>query len=175
VTKIRHRPVNAVPSPADAVEPGRWPFFLLLFLLAFAPLAFGTVEHWSKTIAQLTVAVALIWCIADFWRAGEPLLRVPGLLPLLLLVCLPLLQLVPLPIPLLHALSPHAWEAYRPVSEAAGGLGWLYVIPGGYPFLYSYAHESWLYYLEGGNPDARWFHDSTNPAHGDNGWFRLPE
>lgn len=124
-TRPEPPPAEAPPAVGAATEPGRLPFFLLLFLLTFAPLAFGTVEHWSKTIAQLTVAVALVWCVVDLHRAGEPLLRVPGLLPLLLLLGLLVVQVVPLPVPLLQLLSPRSWEAYRPVAEAAGGLGWL--------------------------------------------------
>ena len=72
-------------------------FKLFLFILAFAPLAFGTVEHWSMMTVQVLTALALLLCLVGLRRAGEPLLKVPGLLPLALLVGLMVLQLVPLP------------------------------------------------------------------------------
>ncbi len=112
----------ASPSAATA---DRVAFGLLLFVLAFAPLAFGTVEYWSKTIAQLSITAAAIFCLLGLFRSQLPLLRVPGLLPLLLLLGLVLMQLVPLPIGLLKIISPHSWEAYRPVYDQIGGDSWL--------------------------------------------------
>jgi O-antigen ligase/tetratricopeptide (TPR) repeat protein len=109
----------------SVITSGRLAFGALLFVLAFAPLAFGTVEYWSKAVAQLVVSAGLIFCLLGLWRSGQPLLRVPGLLPLLLLLGLVLLQLVPLPVGLLKVISPQSWEAYRPVYEQAGGDGWL--------------------------------------------------
>lgn len=112
-------------SGHSVVTSGRLAFGFLLFVIAFSPLAFGTVEYWSKAVAQLGVAVGLIFCLFGLWRSGQPLLRVPGLLPLLLLLGLLLLQLVPLPVGVLQVISPQSWEAYRPVYEQAGGDGWL--------------------------------------------------
>lgn len=109
----------------SAPGPGRLPFGLLLFTLAFAPLAFGTVELWSLLTVQLVVGAALVLCLAGLLRSGEPFLRVPGLLPLLLLLGFMLVQLVPLPVWLLQLVSPQSWEAYRPVYEQSGAADWL--------------------------------------------------
>ena len=57
--------------------------------------------------------------------SGEPFLRVPGLVPLTLIVGLMVLQLVPLPVWILKIVSPQSWFAYKNVYELAGGSGWL--------------------------------------------------
>jgi len=99
-------------------------FRIFLFILAFAPLAFGTVEHWSMTTVQLLTAVSLLLCLLGLGRARLPVLEVPGILPLGLLTGLIFLQLVPLPPLLIKAVSPASWEAYRPVYELSGSSAW---------------------------------------------------
>src|SRR5210317_1031601 len=100
-------------------------FKLFLFILAFAPLAFGTVEHWSMTTVQVLTGLSLLLCLVGLKWEGEPLLKVPGLLPLCLLVGLMAGQLVPLPPGLVKLISPSSWEAYRPVYELSGGDFWM--------------------------------------------------
>lgn len=57
-----------------------------------------------------------------------------------------------------------------------GTLGWLYVIPDAYPFVYSVTYDSWLYYLPHSADGAtRWFYHLGDPAYSDDGWFSFPE
>ena len=88
---------------------------LALFLapLAVAPLAFGTVEGWSLLLVELLVALAVLTHALQHQQGR--LLAIPGLLPLMLLIGWMLLQLVPLPVEVQKALSPHGYQAYEPV------------------------------------------------------------
>ena len=98
---------------------------LLLFLLALAPLAFGTTEHWSLTSVELIVAVALVVCVIGLQVSGEPFYHVPGLFPLFAILLLILIQIVPVPVWLLKTISPMSWAAYRPAYDLMEIKGWL--------------------------------------------------
>ena len=100
---------------------------VFLFLLIFAPLAFGTVEHWSLMMIQIGAAFALIACLVGLKMSGEPVLKVPGLLPLILILGLMLLQLMPLPPFLIKIVSPHSWQAYFSVNELVEPDRWVSV------------------------------------------------
>ncbi len=78
---------------------------LLLFILAFSPLAFGTSEHWSLMTVELIAGLSLCFCLIGLRLSGEKFYRVPGLFPLSALLLLILLQVVPIPVELLN-LSP---------------------------------------------------------------------
>ena len=55
-------------------------------------------------------------------------------------------------------------------------LGWLYIVPNAYPYLYSLNYASWLYYLEGSSANGiRWFYHLGDPTYNDDGWFTYPE
>jgi len=100
-------------------------FILFLFSLVFAPLAFGTVEQWSLTVLELSAGTvcAIFFLSAAFAR--ERAVKVPGLLPLLLLFCLMILQLIPLPVFLVKIISPGSYNVYSPLlslTEKGGGL-----------------------------------------------------
>ncbi len=100
-------------------------FRLFLFILVFAPLAFGTVEHWSLMTVEILTIVSFLVCLVGLRLAGASFYQVPGLLPLVLLLGVAAVQLVPMPPGLLEVISPMSWEAYRPVYELDGGDGWL--------------------------------------------------
>ncbi len=102
-------------------------FWLLLFLLAFSPLAFGTSEHWSIMTVELVVCGSLFLCLMGLRLSGKVFYRVPGLVPLFSLLLVMVLQAVPIPAELLKILSPMSWEAYRPVYELIGSNEWLSV------------------------------------------------
>ena len=98
---------------------------VFLFILIFAPLAFGSVEHWSMMTVEIGTAFGLLLCLFGLRLSGEPVLKVPGLLPLLLLLLLMLSQLAPLPPFLIKLISPHSWQAYWPTQELAGSQSWV--------------------------------------------------
>lgn len=99
----------------------KYSYRLFLFILVFAPLAFGTVELWSlATVEALTgIAALLLFTSVYFYR--KTLSAVPGALPLLLLLCFMLLQLVPLPVAIVRLVSPSTYAAYAPVLSLGGG------------------------------------------------------
>ena len=98
---------------------------LFLGALIFAPLAFGTVEHWSLLTLQLLIAAALVsFCLQRF-PPNEKLLEVPGLLPLCLLLGWMALQIVPLPLALVKLLSPETYQVYKPVYDMLDGDKWM--------------------------------------------------
>ncbi len=79
---------------------------IYLGLLVFAPLAFGSVETWSRAVLCLGSVLALSLHMIDCRRKKRRFYRVPGLVPLSTLLLLVALQLVPLPQPLMETLRP---------------------------------------------------------------------
>ncbi|OQX19014.1 MAG: hypothetical protein BWK76_05855 [Desulfobulbaceae bacterium A2] len=109
------------PSEHYSLQPDAWRRFLLrasrgllLTVLVFTPLAFGTSEVWSMTVAQtLIFSAALLHLVALLPGTGAPVVyRVPGMAPLLLLTCFMLFQLLPLPPFLLTWISPSTARIY---------------------------------------------------------------
>ena len=99
---------------------------LLLFVLIFSPLAFGTVEPWSHAISQCAALAGL--AIALHRRTHDGHLRLyaaPGTLPLLLFLAFLLLQVLPLPPALIDILSPSAHARWSAALDSAGPLPWL--------------------------------------------------
>nr|MDU9044921.1 O-antigen ligase family protein [Candidatus Electrothrix aestuarii] len=92
-------------------------FFLFLATLFFAPLAFGTTENWSIITVELLVALAGIFYFLPSAgkKASSSYYRVPGILPLLLLLAWMLLQLIPLPLSLVRIVAPNICQAYQPI------------------------------------------------------------
>ena len=88
---------------------------LLLTLLCFAPLAFGSTETWSVAAAELLTALAVLLHFRPYARtAFQP---VAGLLPLLLLLLWLLAQSLPLPPALVQILSPQTAAVWQPVLD----------------------------------------------------------
>jgi len=100
-------------------------YTLLLFLLAFSPLAFGTSEHWSLMTVELVAGTALCCCLLGLRFSGQRFYSVPGLLPLSLFLLLMVLQVIPMPVDILKLISPMSWETYRPLYDLMEGGGWL--------------------------------------------------
>ncbi len=99
---------------------------LLLFVLVFAPLAFGAVEPWSQAVAGGAALAG--FAIALRRRTHGSRLRLqalPGALPLLLFLGALLLQLLPLPPALLRALSPAAHARWAAALGDAVPLPWV--------------------------------------------------
>jgi len=114
-------------------------FNLLIGLILFAPLAFGTVETWSYAVLQVgLLALFLFWFFDHGIRPGERTnsvlygTQVPGLLPLLLLLAFSLLQILPLPPAAIKILSPFSFEARSKAlsliaqgPDQASASGWM--------------------------------------------------
>ena len=99
---------------------------LLLFVLLFSPLAFGTVEPWSHAIADCAALAGLAIALRRRTHAGR--LRAhaaPGALPLLLFLGFLLLQVTPLPPVLVRLLSPATHARWAAALGSAGPLPWL--------------------------------------------------
>ncbi len=96
-------------------------FFFLAATLIFAPLAFGAAEPWSMMVVQLLTGCGCL-CLAWSWGRGDgrSLYRVPGVLPLILLLLWIFLQCVPLPVTFVRTFAPSVYEVYRPVLEISG-------------------------------------------------------
>jgi len=97
---------------------------LLLFLLLFTPLAFGSVHAWAYSLVEGTVALLVaawavrIWSLrnsGDIWFNGRVW---PYALPLALFIGFVFLQMAPFPPSVLRAVSPATYELY---SEALPG------------------------------------------------------
>jgi tetratricopeptide (TPR) repeat protein/O-antigen ligase len=101
------------------------PFFLFIFILFFAPLAFATVELWSLTIVECAIAVVALLVLWFQFKGQIEFVKVPGLLPLFLLIGWMLFQIVPLPPWLLGIISPGSLDVYQPVYRVQGETGWL--------------------------------------------------
>ncbi len=101
------------------------PFTLFLFGLIFAPLAFGTVEQWSLLVLEVTTGAAYIIFFFTAWLNKDDLLKVPGLLPLVLLFVFMVFQLVPLPASLVKFVSPGAYDVYSPILSLSADSNWI--------------------------------------------------
>jgi len=87
-------------------------YYIFLFLLIFAPLAFGAEELWSRTIMEVLCFTATLFYFCKPQNRGT-LYRVPGFIPLMLLLCFMILQIIPLPIFLIRLLSPATYNLYE--------------------------------------------------------------
>jgi O-antigen ligase/tetratricopeptide (TPR) repeat protein len=97
---------------------------IFIFLLIFSPLAFGTVEQWSLTLMETASILALCLFFIGNIHTGKILYKVPGIVPLLLVLVYMIVQLIPLPPQLLKFISPAAYSLYAETSWAGGHAGW---------------------------------------------------
>jgi O-antigen ligase len=93
----------------------------LVGLIAFTPLAFGTVEPWSIALMEWgIVTLALLFCLGRVWGArrwADPPPGRTGLeLPIVLFIVFCAAQTIPLPVRWVVALSPAAARQYRSVD-----------------------------------------------------------
>ncbi len=95
---------------------------LFIFVLVFAPLAFGTVEPWSLAVMETASLAAVSAYFYDRAKRGAPLYDVPGIVPLLLLLSYLCLQVVPLPAGVLRIISPQTFSLYA--ASAGVHPGW---------------------------------------------------
>lgn len=105
--------------------PDRAALWLFSFALGFAPLAFGTVEHWSYALLEVACFAGVGVCALRAGQGARQWSAVPGLVPLLLLAAFIALQLVPLPAALVRVLSPWAYAFYHEGPGVMGNLSWM--------------------------------------------------
>lgn len=86
----------------------------LYLLIILTPLAFGTVEPWSIALAEAGVyVIAIVWGLA-MASAGEIRIERTALnLCWLLVLIFGLLQVIPLPFPIIRIISPKAAALYE--------------------------------------------------------------
>ena len=100
-------------------------FFIYLFLLVFAPFAFGTVEEWSLAVMEALAFCAVMLLLLRRLKYKPPFLyEVPGITPLALFLAYMLLQLVPLPPAVIGILSPHTYALYKKTIWIDGPMTW---------------------------------------------------
>ncbi len=86
-------------------------YYLLLFLLIFSPLAFGTVDTLPQMLTQAASFGGLfLYSLAHLLPGNKRVYRPPGLIPLCLVLGFLLFQTIPLPMVILKILSPAAYK-----------------------------------------------------------------
>ncbi len=88
------------------------PFYLLILLLIYAPIAYGSVGPISIMVVQAFILFGLLWVCVETMLGKRKFYRPPGLLPLCCLAGFMVLQLIPLPPDLLAIISPVTWQRY---------------------------------------------------------------
>ena len=73
----------------------------------------------------MTTGAAYVIFFFTAWLNKDDLLKVPGLLPLVLLFVFMAFQLVPLPASLVKFISPGAYDVYSPVLSVTDDSGWI--------------------------------------------------
>ncbi len=100
-------------------------YYLLLFLLIFSPLAFGTVDTLPQMLTQAASFGGLfLYSLAHLLPGNKRACRPPGLIPLCLLLGFLLLQTIPLPMGILEVLSPAAYKIRAGMSGIAPLDAW---------------------------------------------------
>lgn len=92
-------------------------FAIFIFVLIFAPLAFGTVEQWSLTVMEtFSILAFFLLLLENLKHKDSSLYEIPGVIPLLLLLAYILIQLIPLPSGIIKVISPETYNLYRDTS-----------------------------------------------------------
>ncbi len=100
---------------------------LFIFALIFPPLAFGAVEQWSLTLMETStiLAVSLLLLKKPAGKEACPFYKVPGIIPLILLLAYILIQAVPLPSVIVKFISPGTYALYRETTGITGPVSWI--------------------------------------------------
>ena len=98
---------------------------IVIFLLIFSPIAFGSVEPWALLIMECGAFLALFLYLLNARHKAEKLYKVPGLLPLACFLGYLLFQLLPLPAFLVRILSPGIYQIYVDTVGVFQPVDWL--------------------------------------------------
>jgi O-antigen ligase/Tfp pilus assembly protein PilF len=100
-------------------------FRLYLFTLFFPVAAFGAVESWSLAIMETTSFLALALFLYHASKSRDVRIhRVPGMLPLILLLGYMLVQVIPLPSGVVGIISPDKYALMKESVRTDGPLSW---------------------------------------------------
>ncbi|MBU0992263.1 MAG: O-antigen ligase family protein [Proteobacteria bacterium] len=89
------------------------PYILYMALLAFTPVAFGTVSDWSQGLMVVFSLMAFTLYLKQLQKGDKSFYLPPGLLPLCVWLAYMLIQLIPLPPALVKYLSPASFHLYQ--------------------------------------------------------------
>ena len=98
---------------------------LFIFVLLFSPLALGAVRPWPMLIMESGVLLALLLLLISRAVSRDPLVRAPGMLPLMLCLGFVALQIVPLPAALVKLFSPATYDLYQNTLGIIGPVRWI--------------------------------------------------
>ena len=103
--------------------------FLLIFLLVFTPIAFGSFELWAFSLMEFGILLMIIlWAIQSIFKKDftDSELRTPNspfcLILLSLFLLLVLIQMVPLPSGIVQIISPKTYELRHSLSFEPSAL-----------------------------------------------------
>ena len=116
----KRRKAEAEAKGQEGGTKGKAAVFLFLLTLFFAPLAFGTTEIWSMITVELLIALTGLFYFFPYFDGKPACYRVPGFLPLLLLLAWIFFQTLPLPLPIVRMIAPNIFQAYQPVFDLPG-------------------------------------------------------
>ena len=102
----------------------------LIVLILFSPLIYGSVTIFPLSVIEIIIfLVFFIFLLKSLLKKDSFLIKIPGL-GLVLFILLSLLQLIPLPEPLLSFFSPAALDLYRQFRVGNIGTLTLSIYPG---------------------------------------------
>jgi len=85
---------------------------LLISLLIFLPLALGAVHAWSITLFAITAVILFNLCVFNPNFSFKKLFRYPVVIASIIFLAYLIFQLIPLPTPILKAISPNTYKLY---------------------------------------------------------------
>jgi tetratricopeptide (TPR) repeat protein/O-antigen ligase len=100
-------------------------YALFIGTLIFAPLAFGSVETWSIGLVEILVSLATLTYLFEVRDKSKPFLKVPGILPIFLLILFMWVQLIPLPASIVSVIAPGIYQAYAPMLNLQDTNHWI--------------------------------------------------
>lgn len=98
---------------------------LFVAILLFAPLAFGSVETWSIGLVEALIFLTTIIYCREIRHKSQVPLKVPGAIPLFLLLLFMWVQLIPLPPSLVSFIAPGIYHAYAPILDLQENNQWI--------------------------------------------------
>jgi len=94
--------------------------FGLIFLILFAPLAFGSVYVWAFSIMEIIVFSMMIALVVRKWVQGEKI-SFPLFFPVIAFLSLIFFQMIPLPPPAIKFMSPKTHKLYCQTLDGYSG------------------------------------------------------